>query len=199
MFLNRFTVLTLSVVLSAGAVTGSFAARAKKGAAADGKTAAVNSAAVVDAMEITQGWEIYTDNGSKLALTSVAGKSGKAIEAAYDFGGGGWIAFNKAVNADFSKAKGIKFYYKGTGSSNSVEIKLEDEDGTNFGFLLVTKSNVAGWTSVEIPFSELKYFWGGNPELNWTKIIRFHFAVSRKEGDEGGAGKVDFDQLELMK
>lgn len=201
--ISRKTVAAvMASILVAGTLSVAYSARKSKAAAPQKASKAAASVAaenIVDSLDTMVGWEIYTDNGSKVTLSSVEGKAGKAIQAAYEFGTGGWVAFNKVVNSNMADAKTIKLYVKGSGALNSLEIKLEDGDGTNFGFLFPIKSNVESWSTVEIPVSQLKYWWGGNPELDWAKIVRFHFAISKKDGDEGGNGKVVFDQIELVK
>ena len=191
-------------IVAGFAVSSSFAARAKKAAVSDkggnqAKVAVSVTENIIDAFEAVQGWESYTDNTAKVSFTVVPGKVGKAMEADYDFGTGGWVAFGKPNDKDFSKVKGIKFWFKGAGSMNTVEMKLQDDDGSEYGVLTAVKSNNKEWVLVEVPFSQFTYWWGGNQELNWTKIVKVHLGISRKDGDEGGAGKATFDQLELMK
>lgn len=199
-------VLAVSIV-AAGLIPRAFAARPKKTKAASAPAVSVketqketpSSNIIVDPLDTMQGWDKYTGSGSKLDLYLVPGKTGKAIEAVYVLAESGWIAFNKKIDMDLSGCKAIKFFYKGEGSMNTLDIKLEDADGTNFQYVVPAKTNAAGWTAVEIPFSDFTYCWGEDRILDFTKILRLHFAVSRKEDDEGGSGKVMFGRVEGIK
>jgi len=141
-------------------------------------------------MGSTAGWDVYTDNGVTVKLASAAAKTGKALDITYNLNTGNWLGVRKQVPIDLSKFTGIRFTYKGEGSKNSLEVKFEDSDGSNFGYLVETKSNPEAWTSVEVPFSNLKYWWGGDQNLDLKKIM-LHFAVSKKvDEDQGGSGRI---------
>ncbi|MFH1369447.1 MAG: CIA30 family protein [Elusimicrobiota bacterium] len=159
----------------------------------------VSKADIISELDDPKEWSVYTENTCKLQLQAVPGKFGKALEASYDFGQGGWVAMNMKKSMDFTVVTAFKLYYKGEGATNSIEVKINDADGSSFGYLLKTKSNESAWTLVEVPVSELQYWWGGDKELDLAKITEFHFAISKKEGDEGGTGKVIFDRLQMVK
>ena len=149
-------------------------------------------------MSQTENWGFYTDNTCEVSVQPVSGKKGDALEMIYKMNDGGWIGMWRAADRDLSDARGIAFMYRGEGSSNSLEFKLEDGDGSNFGAMVEGKSNAGSWTIVEMPFSNLKYWWGGDEDLD-TSSIKVHFAVSKKDGDEGGEGKIIIDRVELLK
>lgn len=159
------------------------------------KTTAGGGAVSLDSMDSITGWENYADNGVVLKVTSVAGKTGNAAQTAYSMGAGAWFGIWKEIPVDLSKYAGIRFAFRGEGSKNTLEIKLEDSDGSNFGKEMSGKSDNGAWTVIEVPFSDLKYFWGGDQTLDLKKI-RLHFAVSKKEGDAGGTGKIMIDNIE---
>ena len=143
------------------------------------------------------GWEKYQDDSSTIAIKPVEGGGPEAIEIDYSLGNtGNWCGIWRNMN-DLSAYKGVKLILKGSGAANTVEFKLEDDDATNFGLILPVKSNVGSPTTLEIPFSGLTYFWGGDKNLN-LKNVKMHLAISRKDKDEGGAGKVVIDELVLM-
>ncbi len=152
---------------------------------------------ILDATNATEGWNIYKDEGVEVELESVSGKEGKALGISYDMGPGGWIGIYKG-NIDLSNCKSVKIIYRGKGSQNTIEFKLEDVDGSNFGIIFKTKSNVNGWTTVEVPLSELDYWWGGDESLDDLSNVNIHFAISKKEGDKGGSGKIVIDRIELI-
>lgn len=156
---------------------------------------------MIDAMDDPKAWNVYKDDrGVKIDLSVLEAKNGKAVEVSYTMGPGEWFGIFKTVDQDFSAFKGIRFVYRGLGNGNSIECKLEDGDGSIYGKVLGTKSNVGSWTVVEIPFTDLSYWWGGDNKLTWEQVHNVHFAVSRKTNeDKGGTGKVSIDQVELYK
>jgi hypothetical protein len=158
-------------------------------------------AGVIDTMGDPTIWNIYKDDrGVKVEVASVEAKNGKAIGVTYEMGEGAWFGLFKSINQDITGYKGVRFSYRGQGNANSLEFKLEDGDGSVYGKVLGTKTNVGAWTMVEIPFADLSYWWGGDSKLTWSQVASLHFAVSKKGGeDKGGAGGVSISQLEFYK
>jgi hypothetical protein len=140
-------------------------------------------------MNSIAGWDVYTDNTVKAKISVAAAKVGKALSIEYAFNNGSWVSVAKQVPVDLSKYTGVRFSYMGDGGRNTFEVKFEDADGSNFGFLVESKSNPKAWTDIDIPFASLKYWWGGDQTLNLNKL-KMHFAVSRRDDDEGGEGKL---------
>lgn len=154
---------------------------------------------VLDSMDSADGWETNVSEGSKCELSEVKTKKGKAVEISYELSDNGWVQINKAPDIDMADIAGLRFSYVGTGNANSLEVKLEDGDGSNFGKIYPSGSVVKTWTTVTIPIEELEYWWGGDNKLDKTNIKNILFAVSKKGADKGGAGKVAIDQIEIIK
>jgi hypothetical protein len=157
--------------------------------AASAPAASSGSGTVVFDMNSSAGWDSYADNTVVVKMGSAAAKTGKALEIDYNMNSGGWFGVNKQVPIDMSKYAGVRFSYRGEGSKNTLEVKFEDSDGSNFGYLVKAKTNPEGWTAVEVPFKDLKYWWGGDQILDLKKL-KLHFAASKKDDDEGGSGKI---------
>lgn len=152
---------------------------------------------LLDPTSPIQGWNVYNDNGSTIKLVDLPGENGKALGIEYNIGTGNWLATYKDLSLDLGRYKGIRFRYKGEGSGNSLEFKIEDADGSQFGMLVPSRSNPGSWTTVEVKYTDLAYWWGGDKNLNLASP-KVHFAVSVKDGDQRGSGKVLVDQLELI-
>ncbi|MBE9593377.1 MAG: hypothetical protein IMF19_07835, partial [Proteobacteria bacterium] len=102
----------------------------------------------------------------------------------------GWSA-SSSLPVDISDTIAITFYYKGTGSSNTLQFKLENEDGSVFGKRLYNATNTSEWTPARINYSELEYYWGGGDNLDLKNITRISFAIESGERDGipvGGGG-----------
>ncbi|MFH1369487.1 MAG: carbohydrate binding domain-containing protein [Elusimicrobiota bacterium] len=156
---------------------------------------------VIDDMSAAPaGWIKERDKGTTITLAAGKGQKGKALEISYSLGDEAtWLGVRKKIRRDISKYKGIRFAVRGEGSSNSIEVKLENADYSNFGIVLPVKSNTSEWSDVEIPFADFEYLWGDSNEVNLLKPL-IHITIVKKESDdEGGAGKFVIDQIELYK
>ena len=95
------------------------------------------------------------------------------------------------------KYRKVKFSYQGSGNANTLELKLVDDDNTNFGRNWLKSTN-SGWREIEVPFNEFEYWWYGNDSYLDCSKIDIWFAISMKEGDEGGSGTVEIKGLEFL-
>jgi hypothetical protein len=147
-------------------------------------------------------WTTMADTGSTIALATVPGRTDTALQITYDLGEGHWVHLYQPASSynrgDLSEMAGFTFYYRGSGNANTLEIKFEDPDGTNFGQLRQGQSVAADWTRIEVQFTELTYLFGGDANMDWEQVDRISFAVSKKQGDMGGAGTVEVDDIALI-
>jgi len=142
------------------------------------------------------------DTGSTIALATVPGRTDTALQITYNLGEDGWVVLYQPASSynrgDLSKMVGFTFYYQGSGNANTLELKFEDADGTNFGRLWQGQSAAADWTRIEMQLTELTYLWGDDPNMDWDQVHSITFAVSKKEGDMGGAGTVEIADIALI-
>jgi len=147
-------------------------------------------------------WGTLADTGSTIALATVPGRTGTALQITYDLGGGGWVDLYQSASSynkgDLSKMTGLTFYYRGSGNANTLEVQIEDSDGTNFGRLLQGQSAAADWSRIEVRLTELTYLWGNDADMNWKQVKAISFAVSKKQGDMGGAGTLEIADIALI-
>ena len=137
-------------------------------------------------------WSATKDKGSEIKLSQAAGPGGSALKISYDLKGGKWVAVTKSFVIENFKGKALVLSIKAKGANNNIEIKLVDEDDTNYGVkraLLNKSGDWATWTLSEADFS---YWWGGDPTLGRVKDI--YFAIS---GGDGGAGEVLIADMRL--
>lgn len=152
--------------------------------------------ASLDAMEATTGWSGGGENDAEVTLTSVAGQTGNALQAAYTMNTGAWINIGKTpATSNWSAMESLRFQVRGTGTENSIQVKLRDDADRTFGFNITTpKSNVGSWTMVEITKAEFTYFWGGpNATFNWANVVDLSFALT----GASGTGTLLVDEIEL--
>ena len=167
---------------------------------------------IIDTMDSTSGWRTYNDSeGSSINRKSVAGRTNKALEITYDLKERGWVILNKRIDPTvLSEIEGIRFFYKGTGKTNTIEFKLMYSDGdeyngldTTFGFSINDATVKDDWTQVEVPYEMLECWWSDkscddNPRLDLNKVRKIEFAISNKpeDGDMYGSGRVIIDDVQ---
>ncbi len=148
---------------------------------------------VLDNMDSDTGWGTFADDkGSSSSISTVTGKEGKALSMEFDLGTGFWAVIGKDINKDLTGLKRIRFYYRYKGNPNTLEVKLIDEDGSNFLFKKEIKETL-GWEQMEINFSQFSYGWGGDAKLNLKNIKRIEVAISK---GTGGSGELVIDKIE---
>ncbi|MFH1367500.1 MAG: glucoamylase family protein [Elusimicrobiota bacterium] len=158
------------------------------------KESKYETAEILEYMDVSDGWDVYCDKGASVNYGEVSGKDGNALQVSYNFGSGGWICFSKPLYRNLEKYEGISFDYYTEGAKNKIEVKIENEGGTVYGYVFPAGKGRAEWTTKEIPFGDMWYFWGGDGELNFSKV-RISIAVSK---DEGGFGKIVVDNLRAI-
>ncbi len=137
-------------------------------------------------------WAPSTGEGATLRSSHVEGKTGKGLYLEYDLKDTKqWVSLVKEIPMAGYNGKALQFWLKCAGKTNNLEVKLIDEDGTNYGYKLPTKT--LDWQLVTIDLVDLSYWWGGDSKLGFVKQISF--AVSQVEG---GAGTVLIDELKLI-
>ncbi len=126
-------------------------------------------------------WKIGTDAKASL---NVDYRKNNIMKFAYDLGDeGNWVQVSKKVPKK-DKLAVIMFKYKYKGDRNTLEVKLSDNDGSNFGKKL-NLSSFEKWKKVKLKIDNLEYFWGGDKHLNMEGDINLWFAVSKIRGGEG--------------
>lgn len=144
-------------------------------------------------------WKTSSDSGSTISLSKQLYFGGfYGLEISYNLGTGKWAAITEIIRRDLSKCKGIRFMLKDNGINDRVEIKLIDSDGSNFVAYLKLKASEAGWVQVELPFSDFKYGWGGDDQLDLANM-NISFALSRAGDKNKGPGALTIGKLEALK
>ena len=164
-----------------------------------------NATNVIDSMESTLYWKIYKCTGSSINIKSVPGRTDNGIEIFYDLEERGWVLISKEINPEIlSEYKGLRFYYKGSGEPNTIELKLIYEDTTTFGVVWNSATITDNWITLEVPYSHFDCWWPYNNclrygnKLNLEKVRKIEFAISNKpeDGDLYGSGKMIIDDVQ---
>lgn len=164
---------------------------------------------LLDSMDNCEGWNLREDNATDTIMQSVEGLKGNAIRIDYNLGVDGAVVISKkipaAIRKDISKINKISFQYiaKGNikkGNCNSIEVQLDDNDRSLcFGRKLRHAAGAANWTLEEIRVKDI-LCWGcdckGNETIDLNKVDVLSFAISNKDGEDGGQGSLIIDQVE---
>ncbi len=148
---------------------------------------------LLDGFEANE-WIPAAADGASIKPDHVPGKFGKALSLDYDLKNTQqWVAVIKDLTVPAIEGKAIQLYVKHNGlKKNKLEVKLIDEDGTNYGFKIDLKPG-SDWEKIKIDATDFVYWWGGNAKLDSIKQVGF--AVSP---EEAGTGTVLIDELRLV-
>ncbi|AKB52311.1 hypothetical protein MSBRW_3058 [Methanosarcina barkeri str. Wiesmoor] len=158
---------------------------------------------IIDSMDSASGWLPFDEKmGSTEKVNSVSGMENEAIEIAYNLKKDGFVGISKNIDSEIlTDGKGIRFYYKLSGEPNTIQIKLIDKDGSQFGIYFAQTKAVGDWTPVEISYSNFD-LWGSESDksLNLKNIEKLEFVVANKPelGDSPGSGSVFIDKIEVI-
>jgi hypothetical protein len=93
-------------------------------------------------------WATAKDNSSEIKLSQVAGPGGSALRISYDLKNGKWVSISKNFAIDDFKGKAFTFQIKSKGANNNLEVKLIDEDDSNFGVKRPLLTESGDWTTM---------------------------------------------------
>jgi hypothetical protein len=158
----------------------------------------------IDTMDSTSDWRIYQDDmGSTINIESVPGRTDNGINISYDLTEWGWVGISKKIDPKIlSEYDGLRFYYKGSGDPNTIELKQIYEDNTTFGVLWNRTTVADNWVTLEVPYSEIGCWWPKancqeyGYRLDLEEVRKIEFAISNKEGDVYGSGWVIIDDVQ---
>jgi hypothetical protein len=115
----------------------------------------------------------------------------------------GWVQISKQIDPKIlSGYDGLRFYYKGRGRPNTIELKLIYEDGTTFGVRWHRQTVADNWVTLEALYSDIGCWWPANRcleygyRLDLEEVRKIEFAISNKEGDVYGSGWVIIDDVQ---
>ncbi len=148
--------------------------------------------AVIDNMDDAALWDQKTTDGTAtLTVSSVTGYAGKALEGAYDFKTGNYVVFGrKFATIDLSAGDALTFFYKGTGSKNSIEVKIQDSGGDWFIKVLTDVSDTPDWTRAVLKLKTDFTFafmegTSGDSKLATSAIKKISIGVTKSAGGTG--------------
>lgn len=98
----------------------------------------------------------------------------------------GWVIMRKVVSYDVTRNP-VSFLIK-TGSTDNLELKFTDSDGSVFGRRFSMEGKFADWARVTVYLNNTSYWWGG--DTTFGTLAYFEIAVSGT-----GSGRVWIDEI----
>jgi hypothetical protein len=155
-------------------------------------------------------WNNYVEDTarSSLSLKAVPGTN-HAIDISFDLKPGGWAGIYKKLS--LPPFRSIKVFYKGTGASNTIELKLIDKNETIFEARWPHTTNTGGQgQSWELPYSEFRCRKGSGTCQDENAVrsltlrpedldrIDVSFANKSEYADEAGSGQVIIEEIQIV-
>jgi WD40 repeat protein len=162
---------------------------------------------IIDTMDSIAGWDVVKDNlGSNATISLAPARKGRgsAINITYNLKEGGWAGISKEVNPEvLSLINGLNFSYFGMDKQNTLELRLVDDNGTEFGASWKPATNAGKWQYLQALFDNFECMDSDekcSAEDNLgdkSKVKKLEIVVSNRleEGDTAGQGKVDMDHI----
>ncbi len=161
------------------------------------------------------GWNPYVENngGSSVTILKPVTGTDNAIEVSFSLLADDWVTiYKKLPPQSLSGMKSVRIAYRGTGASNTIELKLIDKHETIFVCELPGATNTAGQVVYQdVSFDECLCRVGtgkcagtlgcaGSPILNPKHIDRIDFGFSNGpiRDDEPGSGTVVIDEILIL-
>lgn len=161
---------------------------------------------IIDSMDTTAGWDVVKDNlGSNAIISLAPARKGRglAINITYDLKEGGWAGISKDVDPElFHLINGLNFSYSGMSKQNTLELRLVDDNGTEFVTSWKQAANAEKWQYLQALFdnfecmdSNEKCFADNLSDKSKVKKLEIIVSNRQKEGDAAGHGKVEIDHI----
>lgn len=150
-------------------------------------------ATALDRFDDPAPWRASASDGVAARLERTAG----AIRLDYDFGRVSGYAFvTRALPIDFPAHYELRVRLRGAGGANDLQIKVTDASGDNvWWFRRDNYRPSAEWTTIRIRPQDLSFAWGPTADKTLRRTARVELVIAR--GRDGGAGRLEIDDLEL--
>lgn len=152
---------------------------------------------IIDYLDTFDDLEPSSDEDARIMLSYVSGIDGRnAMNMAYSFKTEGfWAQIGKdCSDIDISSGSAVQFYFCGRGNPAGLEVKLEDLDGTIYGYRFNSLNYNLPWTFLSIPYSDFHYYWGGKDTILDVRHIKNIWFTALKTAD-GSIGNFYIDNV----
>ncbi|MDE0880201.1 MAG: discoidin domain-containing protein, partial [Sphingomonas bacterium] len=152
---------------------------------------------MLDGFERLTPWTAAASDGVASHIASAPGATGKAMALDYDFGAvAGYAYAQRALPIDWPENFEISLKVRGSGGVNDLQVKFVDASGRNVWWW--RRANFrpsADWQTITIRARDVEFAWGPTDDKALTTTAAMELVVVR--GRDGGAGRIDVDDLTL--
>ncbi|HAH23596.1 MAG TPA: hypothetical protein DCL77_07540, partial [Prolixibacteraceae bacterium] len=146
-------------------------------------------------MDNYSAWSFSKQAGTIGTVSNYMGLNGNGLLVNYTFPSlGGWVNLEIPVGSSFTKSNPLVFFIYSTNSTDNLEIKFIDQDGSVFMVKPSLGKYPGGWNHVTAYLSNTNYAWGGNTTFDIPS--KFSLAIS---GSASSSGTVYFDEIGIGK
>ncbi len=146
---------------------------------------------------LTQNWWPYAAAGDTVTRQRVTpGATGHAMRV--DYAVDAWAGLGKDVYASWAAFRAMEFWFKGSGTGNTIRLQIEDADGEKFEHAFV--DDFTDWRFASVPLTT-----AGFPRATWqpagvpnngltlSNVKTFHLIPN------SGRGSFEIDRIELIR
>jgi len=140
-------------------------------------------------------WSFSKQTGTTGTISNYKGLNGNGIQINYAFpSSGGWVTMEIPFGGSYTKSNPMVFFISATNSTDKLEIKFIDQDGSVFDVKPSLSKYSGGWNHVIAYLSNTNHDWGGNATFDTPS--KFSLAIS---GSGSSSGIVYFDEIGIGK
>ncbi len=152
---------------------------------------------LLDGFESLAPWQASASDGVQARIERVPGPGGEALALDYDFGQvAGYAYAHRKLPIDFPDNFEITLKVRGTGGANDLQIKFVDASGQNVWWYRKNDFRPAAeWETLHIRARDIAFAWGPTDEKALPDTASMELVIVR--GRDGGAGRIEFDDLML--
>jgi WD40 repeat protein len=158
---------------------------------------------LIDPMENLSLWKTLKDDlGSNISIGLVPSKKGRAINLSYELKDNGWVGISRDVDPKLlAELQGLNISYRMIGKQSTLEIRLEDQNGTIFGSSWMLGGDQSRWVYLEALYDGFAPVSGEislKTVLESARIKKLEFVMHNniQNGDVPGPGSINLDQIQ---
>ncbi|WP_425476932.1 discoidin domain-containing protein [Thermomonas aquatica] len=158
-------------------------------------TAQAQDARLLDGFEDISAWKATASDSVSASLRQVDGAKGKALCLDYDFNGvSGYAVARRALPMRYPGNYEFRYYLRGEGPANNLEIKLADASGDNVWWRNQPNTVLPSrWTASKLKQRQIDFAWGPIADRTLRATESFELTISAGKG--GGKGSACIDEL----
>ena len=152
---------------------------------------------MLDSFEDISAWKASASDSVIASLRQVDGERGKALCLDYDFNGvSGYAVARRALPMRYPANYEFRYFLRGEGPANNLEIKLADASGDNVWWRNRPNTLLpATWTASKLKQRQIDFAWGPATDRSLRASESFELTISAGKG--GGKGSACIDELEF--